>query len=128
TIRSLSASGMLPMTTALDLPSAMLRGHAEPELPQRPLVLSPLAPHLHREGQVDLDPEKRFEVTARGRPDPLEHAPGLADENALLGVALHEDRGPDVQRLRGRSLRQLLHLDGGRVGDLLVREQEDLLA
>src|SRR5262249_37143127 len=117
TIRSLSPSGKLPITTAGVLPRAMSRGQAQAELPQRPVVLPPPRPDAHGQRQVDLDPEEGLQLAPRGRADPLEHAAGLADQDALLRVALHEDRGLDVQRLGRRPLPQLFYLDRGRVRD-----------
>src|SRR5688572_32515068 len=104
------------MTTAAEVPSPTSGGQPEAELAERALVLPPVVPHLHVQLQEHLDAEEGLQLPAGLAADALEHAAALADENALLGILLHEDRGPNVQLLRSRALGQLLHPHRHRVG------------
>src|SRR5437870_7884047 len=128
TTRSLSPSAKLPITTAVDLPSAISGGQAEAEFTEGPLVLAPRTPHLHGEPQEHLNTEEGLQLAPGVRPDPLEHGAAAADQDALLGVPLDEDRRPDVEAFGPGPLRETLDAHRDRVRHFLVRQVEDLLA
>src|SRR5262249_57663965 len=89
------------------------------------VVWAPLA-DLDEEPEVDLGPQERLDLAAGGGADRLQHRPAPADEDALLALALDEDRGLDAhERL---PLLEAVDDDGGGIGDLLAGLAEDLLA
>src|SRR5712692_7811420 len=107
--------------------TASLGGEEEAELSEGAIVLAPALAHGHRELEEDLDAEEALEIfTGRGA-DALEGGPALADHDALLGIVLDEDGGPDVQAGGPLPLAELLHADGAGIGNFLVGEAEDLL-
>ena len=57
----------------------------------------------------------------------LEHAPVLADDDALLGGPLDDDAGLDERRAVW-TVREVLHDHGRRVGQFLAHGQEQVLA
>src|SRR5215467_13924153 len=100
----------------------------ESELTQGFVVATPVPAHLHRQVQVDLDPEESLEIPARRRPDSLEHRPALTDEDTLLRVLLDEDPRSDIEAFGVRALSDLVHAHCTCVRYLLVRQVKDLLA
>ncbi len=77
-----------------------------------------------------LQPSSRSRPCGRLGADLLQQRPALADHDGLLRLALHADERRDADQpaaLAPARLVELLHLDRGRVGDLLARAQHQLL-
>ena len=71
-------------------------------------------------------PSERLHLHARGRPDRLQRLAAVADQDALLRVALHDQRRVDL-----REVALALHLvdhHGDRVRHLLARDAKRLFA
>src|SRR5262245_8250786 len=128
TTRSLSPKAKLPITMAVDLPSAISGRQEEAEFTEGPLVLAPRTSHLHGEPQEHLDAEEALQLPSGVRADALEHGAPTADHDALLRLPLDEDRRPDVKAFGPCPLREVLDAHGHRVRHLLVCQVEDLLA
>src|SRR5207247_6523740 len=72
------------------------------------LIAPPVRSHLHNELEKNLAPEQAFDLGTRARAYRLDHASTLADKDALLGIRLDVEAGPDAGFL------QLLYLDTDR--------------
>src|SRR5262249_27266049 len=84
------------------------------QLAEPAVVLPPVASHADAEVEEGPHAEERLELAPGGLPDALQHRPALADDDALLGRALHEDLPANVERGVWPTLDKLLHPDGAR--------------
>src|SRR5215217_319532 len=121
-----AADGRNPRT-AVPTGTAVPRGRSsEAEPLQRLRVALPLAHDLHAQVEEDLRAEEPLHLLASPRADGLERLPTVADHDALLRVALDDERRVDTRE-------PLLFLDvvdhdGDRVRHLLSRNRERLFA
>src|SRR6476661_6932434 len=95
------------------------------------LVVSPPGTHLDPQLDEDLGAEQLLEFLPRLGADALEPLALVADHDGLVAVALHDDGRGDANEpamLRARLLVELVDHDGRRVGELLARQPEQLLA
>src|SRR5207247_8414397 len=93
------------------------------EAVEQALVLAPARRHLDLESEEHVAPEQVLDLEAGLAADALDHGAALADQDALLAVALDQDRGLDADRARDLVRRLLEALDQHRRGvrDLLAR-------
>src|SRR5512142_3040234 len=68
----------------------------ETELAQGILVVAPVFGHLHAQLEEDLLAAHVLDLLARGGADLFKHLAAFADDDALLRIALDEQRSPDV--------------------------------
>ena len=94
---------------------------------QQYVAVAPIAADFDEELQEDRLAQERLDVFARRRAHLLQRPSSLADQNALLGLALDDDLGLDEVFAVGAFL-VVGDVDGGRVGDLLLVLLEDFLA
>src|SRR2546422_933786 len=83
-------------------------------------------PHQVAASRVEEDELAQGEKL-EGAAEALEGGPAFANHDALLGIVLDEDGGPDVQARGPLPLAELFDADGARIGNFLVGETEDLL-
>src|SRR5262245_55555642 len=67
------------------------------DLVEHPLVVSPLGFYLDVQIEEHARLEVRFERHPRRRSDLLDHLAALADDDALLRFALHQDRAIELE-------------------------------
>src|SRR3954453_22219019 len=97
------------------------------EAVEEAFVAPPALADAHPQVEEDAAAEQRLHLLARALADVADHAPALADEDSLLRLGL----GPRVREDCDESilaLADLVDLDLDRVGDLVVRAVQDLLA
>ena len=58
----------------------------------------PVLLDLHAQIEEDLASEQSLDLLTGFGPDGLDRLPALADDDPLLGIALDEDRGPDLEK------------------------------
>ena len=91
------------------------------------LVTAPLRANLDAQLEIDLGTEESLDVGARGHADLLDHGAALAHDDALLTLALDEDRGAHA----GVAIllpHDVVADDGYGVGNLVTAVEQDLLA
>src|SRR5690606_15248268 len=129
-------AGLAPRTRVQDegrlLVDALLRAHGDSrrlfvaEALEGALVVGPAALHLDPDLEIHRAVEELLELHARLGRDALELLAALADDHALVAVAVDDDGGEDAaQPPLGL---ELLDLDGDAVGQLVTEQAEQLLA
>src|SRR5262249_35213402 len=98
------------------------------EPPQRRLRARPFGVDLHEELQVRRHAKEVRDLRAGAGPDCLHHPAALPHHDALLRVALDVDGRVDDDVLLRRALGPALDGDRDRVGELVLEEEERLLA
>src|SRR6266566_4052844 len=94
----------------------------EAEALQRRFVTTPARLHLDAELEIDGMPDNGLDLGPRPPADLPHHRAALADDDLLLRLRLDEQVGLD------HLLPELLHFDGDRVGKLVLRQAQRLLA
>ena len=96
-------------------PTALRVPQVDPEAVEQALVAAPVAAHAHRQVEVDLQPSSRSSSRRAAVPIALIMRPRGADQDPLLGLALHPDQRPHARQALARAFDLLDdHLD--RVG------------
>ena len=90
-------------------------------------IVGPAFAHLDVQEQVDGPLKHLGELTPGTRADLLDARAALAEKDCTLAVALDMDRLLDAHAAIG-AVFPLLRLDGGLVGQFLMKLQKDLLA
>ena len=96
------------------------------ELAELVLAVAPVFLNLDEEFEEDLLVKEFLDVVARLDADLLDLLAPLADQDTLLGITLDVDDGHDMDR--GVLLVELLDEHLGRIGNLLVIVEKELLA
>jgi hypothetical protein len=86
-------------TTREQFARYLILRHAVAEALHERFVVAPVFEHLHAQVDEHLCVEHLLQFLACLRADQLNHAAALADQDALLRVALDIDNGADIRHL-----------------------------
>src|SRR5256885_15979229 len=93
---------------------------------QRRFVVRPAAADLDPDFQIDLAAEKGLHVETRGGGDSLQLAPARSDDDRLVSLSSHYDRG--VNPPHAALLLEFLDFHAGAVGKLLAQKAKQFFA
>src|SRR5882762_3950522 len=93
---------------------------------QRRFVVGPPAADLDPDLQIDLAAEKRLHVETRGGGNLFQLAPARSDDDRLVSLFSHYDRGVDSPH--AAPLLEFLDFHTGAVGKLLAQKAKQLFA
>ena len=97
----LAASNGSPDTCQSRLRHTLYVTHSgDAQAVEQSFVPAPVASDAHRQIEMHLAAKLALQFTARRHADRLDHAPPRADQDPLLGFALHPDQRPHPRQIR----------------------------